>query len=181
VGEFETVDAEEAHMKYYVLTDGEEAVFDVEFGSDTIHVSRDGISYPVDVSRNEFKPYIHLLIDNKSYLLSTSVNGDLVDVETLKKGYRFEVVNEKKKELERLGLRKKKAVRKKDIHAPMPGLIVRIEVEVGQEVERGQGIVIVEAMKMENELKAAGKGVVKEILVSDGQKVNQNELLVVIE
>jgi biotin carboxyl carrier protein len=174
-------DTEEAYLKYYVRNDDGEEVFEVEWEGNVIAVSRGGERYEIDVSRNEFKPYIHLLIDNRSYLLSTSMNGDLVEVETLERGYKFEVVNEKKRELERLGLRKKKKIRKKDIHAPMPGLVVDIGVKVGQEVEQGQGVVIVEAMKMENELKASQGGIVKEILVSKGQKVDQNELLVVIE
>lgn len=168
-------------MKYYIRTDGDEEVFDVEWGGSTVTVNHGGVEYRIDISSNTFKPYIHLLIDNKSYLLSTRANGDLVEVETLKRGYRFEVVNEKKKELERLGLRKKKEIRKKDLHAPMPGLVIEIEVEVGEKIERGQGVIIVEAMKMENELKAAEDGVVREILVRKGQKVDQNELLLVVE
>ncbi len=168
-------------MKYYIRTDGDEEVFDVEWGGSTVTVNHGGVEYRIDISSNTFKPYIHLLIDNKSYLLSTRTNGDLVEVETLKRGYRFEVMNEKKKELERLGLRKKKEIRKKDIHAPMPGLVIEIEVEVGEKIARGQGVIIVEAMKMENELKAAEGGVVREILVSKGQKVDQNELLMVVE
>jgi len=168
-------------LKYYIRTDGDEEVFDVEWGGSTVTVNHGGVEYRIDISSNTFKPYIHLLIDNKSYLLSTRTNGDLVEVETLKRGYRFEVMNEKKKELERLGLRKKKEIRKKDIHAPMPGLVIEIEVEVGEKIARGQGVIIVEAMKMENELKAAEGGVVREILVGKGQKVDQNELLMVVE
>jgi biotin carboxyl carrier protein len=170
-----------AKLKYVVLTDNGEEVFEIEGGDETLHVSNNNSRYQVDVSKNEFRPYIHLLINNKSYLFSTTVNGDLVDVETLERAYMFEVIGEKKKELEKLGLRKKKVARKKDIHAPMPGLIVQVQVEVGQEVERGQGVIIIEAMKMENELKAPDRGVVREILVSEGQKVDQNTPLVVIE
>jgi len=168
-------------VRYFVLTDNGEEIFEIESTGDALYVSNNSRRYQVDVSKNQFRPYIHLLVDNKSYLLSTTVNGDLIDVETLERTYTFEVVGEKKKELERLGLRKKKAVRKKDINAPMPGLIVQVQVEVGQEVEKGQGVIIIEAMKMENELKAAEKGVVREILVSEGQKVDQNAPLVVIE
>ncbi|MFQ6104923.1 MAG: biotin/lipoyl-containing protein [Candidatus Glassbacteria bacterium] len=168
-------------MKYYVQTDGGEELFEVQWDADTLIVSRGGESYRVCVSKNSFKPYIHLLINNKSYLLNASVDGELVDVETLRGTYRFEVIGEKRKELERLGLRKKKERRKKDVHAPMPGLVVDVEVKEGQQVQKGQGIVIVEAMKMENELRAADSGVVKEVLVREGQKVDQNQLLIVIE
>jgi pyruvate carboxylase subunit B len=67
------------------------------------------------------------------------------------------------------------------LKAPMPGLVVAVQVETGQEVKRGDGLVIVEAMKMENELKATGAGKVKEIKVKQGQAVEKNEVLVVFE
>ena len=64
--------------------------------------------------------------------------------------------------------------------APMPGKVVAVLVEVGQSVERGAGLVVLEAMKMENEFRATGPGVVTEILVAPGQAVNAGDLLVVI-
>ena len=60
----------------------------------------------------------------------------------------------------------------------MPGLVVKIEAEEGQEVVRGQGLVIVEAMKMENELKADGDGQISKILVEPGQAVEKDQVLV---
>lgn len=65
--------------------------------------------------------------------------------------------------------------------APMPGLIVRIHVAVGDEVAAGQGLVAMEAMKMENELKSPGAGRVKTILVQPGQAVEKGALLVEME
>jgi biotin carboxyl carrier protein len=64
--------------------------------------------------------------------------------------------------------------------APMPGKVVALLVEVGQRVERGTGLLVLEAMKMENEFPATGGGVVKEIHVAPGQAVNAGDLLVVI-
>jgi len=64
------------------------------------------------------------------------------------------------------------------LKAPMPGLVVRILVEVGQPVVAGQGILVLEAMKMENELKAAGPGVVDRIEVSVGVAVEKGAALV---
>ena len=64
--------------------------------------------------------------------------------------------------------------------APMPGKVVAVLVAVGQAVERGVGLVVLEAMKMENEFRATGSGVVTEIHVSPGQAVNAGDLLVVI-
>jgi biotin carboxyl carrier protein len=67
------------------------------------------------------------------------------------------------------------------LKAPMPGRVVLIEVTVGQRVRRGDGLVILEAMKMENEFRAAGEGTVKEIRVQPGQAVNPGDILMVIE
>jgi biotin carboxyl carrier protein len=67
------------------------------------------------------------------------------------------------------------------IKAPMPGKLVRLLVAAGDEVAAGQGLVVVEAMKMENELRAPKKGRVKEVPVREGQAVEAGALLVVLE
>ena len=63
----------------------------------------------------------------------------------------------------------------------MPGKVVTILVEKGQEVEEGQGLVVIEAMKMENELKATAAGRVQDVRVAAGQAVDKGEPLLVIE
>jgi pyruvate carboxylase subunit B len=60
----------------------------------------------------------------------------------------------------------------------MPGLVLRLEVEVGQRVETGAGVVVLEAMKMENEIRAAGPGVVRAVHVVVGQAVEKGAPLV---
>ena len=67
------------------------------------------------------------------------------------------------------------------IIAPMPGLIVRVNVSVGDRVEAGQGIVVMEAMKMENELRANAAGTVKSVEVLPGTAVEKGALLVALE
>jgi pyruvate carboxylase subunit B len=69
----------------------------------------------------------------------------------------------------------------KPVRAPMPGLVVKVDVEVGQEVVPGQGVVIVEAMKMENELTAEVGGRVAKVLVAEGQAVDKDEVLIEFE
>jgi biotin carboxyl carrier protein len=65
--------------------------------------------------------------------------------------------------------------------APMPGKIVRILLREKSEVEAGQGVIVVEAMKMQNELKSPKKGVVSKVLVAEGATVNAGDALVIIE
>jgi biotin carboxyl carrier protein len=67
------------------------------------------------------------------------------------------------------------------LKAPMPGKVVLVEVQVGQVVAAGDGLIVLEAMKMENEFRAAAPGTVVEIRVEAGQAVNLGEVLVVIE
>ena len=67
------------------------------------------------------------------------------------------------------------------LKAPMPGKVVHVGVEVGQAVKPGDGLIVLEAMKMENEFRATVVGSVKEIRVQVGQPVNPGDTLVVIE
>jgi pyruvate carboxylase subunit B len=64
------------------------------------------------------------------------------------------------------------------LRAPMPGLVVRILVEPGREVARGAGVVVLEAMKMENELKAPAAGIVAAVRVQPGEPVEKGQVLV---
>jgi len=63
------------------------------------------------------------------------------------------------------------------LRAPMPGMVIRVEVEEGQPVSAGQGLVIVEAMKMENELKSPTEARVGKILVQEGTAVEKDQVL----
>lgn len=92
-----------------------------------------------------------------------------------------EVVDEKTERLRKLmgnaAGRKRQAV----LRASMPGLVLKVEVEPGQKIKRGDGLLIIEAMKMENEIKATGPGIIKEIKVNSGQAVEKNQVLLVFE
>ena len=68
-----------------------------------------------------------------------------------------------------------------EIQAPMPGKVVRVQVEAGASIEKGAGIVVVEAMKMQNEMKSPREGVVVSIKVKAGDTVNAGDVLAVIE
>lgn len=69
---------------------------------------------------------------------------------------------------------------RQQIHAPMPGKVVRLLVKQGDTVEAGKGLLVVEAMKMQNEIRASKSGTVERMLVGEGQAVNAGDLLAVI-
>lgn len=72
------------------------------------------------------------------------------------------------------------AAGRQQIVAPMPGKIVRLLVKAGEAVEAGKGLLVVEAMKMQNEIRAPRSGTVERLLVSEGQAVNAGEVLAVV-
>jgi len=69
----------------------------------------------------------------------------------------------------------------KKLIAPMPGKVVRVLVSQNEQVEAGQGILVMEAMKMQNEIKSPKKGVVQKIVASEGTSVNPGDVLAVVE
>lgn len=98
-------------------------------------------------------------------------------------GFRYEVeaLDERTRAIRELGGAGKAASGPAPLIAPMPGMIVRVEVEVGESVVPGQGLVVMEAMKMENELRATSAGIVKAVLVQAGTVVEKGAMLLELE
>ena len=126
-----------------------------------------------------------LLIGDKSYeifarhLPKSGEDGSQV-YEIQFAGQRFEVTVEDEREKALAGSVKSAHTGEVRVRAPMPGLVIGVPVEMGASVITGQTVVVLEAMKMENDLAAPRAGTIKEIKVSKGQTVNQGDVLVVI-
>lgn len=86
--------------------------------------------------------------------------------------------DEMDKLLKKLGMDTGSAKKIKELKAPMPGLVVKFEVKVGDEVKKDQVLVILEAMKMENILRASADGIVQSIEVKQGVAVEKNQVLI---
>jgi biotin carboxyl carrier protein len=69
---------------------------------------------------------------------------------------------------------------RQQIIAPMPGKVVRVLIKAGDAVEAGQGLLVVEAMKMQNEIRSPKSGTVERVLASEGQAVNAGEVLCIV-
>jgi acetyl/propionyl-CoA carboxylase alpha subunit len=97
-------------------------------------------------------------------------------------GYRFEseALDERTRAIRDLSAASAGPAGPVPITAPMPGLIVRVNVKAGDKVEAGQGMVVMEAMKMENELRSTAAGVVRSVEVSAGMTVEKGALLVAL-
>jgi biotin carboxyl carrier protein len=122
---------------------------------------------------------ISMIVENEAYFAEFYEAGDEVDVMLRGHVARVDIVDER-----RLRQRAASAIiaeGKQVITAPMPGKVVKVFVKVGDEVVEGQGLVVVEAMKMENELKAPRAGKVTEVLAKEGTPVENGAKLVVVE
>lgn len=134
----------------------------VSIGSSEFHVLKDNRPYKAEVTQSDFL--------SKNYTIK--VNGNAYEVnladslDLLIKQMGFEV-----------GLAKQVNA----IKAPMPGLVLEISVEVGQEVQEGDNLLILEAMKMENSFTSPRAGVIKSIVVEKGQAVDKGQLLIEFE
>jgi biotin carboxyl carrier protein len=118
---------------------------------------------------------------------STSYQAELIEVNFEEKSFLFYINGQKQAVvvkdkfdllLEKMGLNDLKSNKMNDIKAPMPGLILSINIKEGDEVQKGDAIMILEAMKMENVLKSPGEGVVKSIVVKQGDSVEKNQVLI---
>jgi biotin carboxyl carrier protein len=119
-----------------------------------------------------------VLLDGRSYeaRVEATERGLVVVIE----GYRFEIDVRDPRQMSRRGAGGA-ADGVETIAAPMPGKVVRVLVAVGDEVEAGQGIAVVEAMKMQNEMKAARAGRVATLSAREGATVTAGEVLATIE
>ncbi len=150
----------------------------VEKTDDAIKVNERPISW--DLKWIEDRK-IHLIRDSESIeaeLLSVDHPTKTLQIRighktaTLQLKDRFDLL------LEQMGMSVNGNGRLKDIKAPMPGLILDLMVKPGDEVKKGETVLILEAMKMENIIKAPGDGIVKEVKVSLKQSVEKNQVLV---
>jgi len=148
-------------------------------GDSTFRVVIDEASHTVDGRHIGPKTY-SILIDGRSYVADVTVNGEQCAVTINGDVFRFRLVDEHRHTAVALGSPEEERGRR-EIRAQMPGKVVDVLVSVGDAVERGHGLLVIEAMKMENEIKAPAQGEVREIKVSPGQAVEQGELLMVIE
>lgn len=129
------------------------------------------------VNSNEF----NLLLNNRSY------NIQVIKIDTAEKKlvlkingckYNIEVKDKYDELLHNLGLDNIAAKKVNDVKAPMPGMVLNILVGEGQQVKKGDSLIVLEAMKMENILKSPTDGTIKKISAVKGTAVEKNQLLV---
>lgn len=165
-------------MRYYVTLEGR--THEIDLTGERPRV--DGVEVDAELSRVPGTPTRLLLVDGRTHTLVVResdgerwelyLDGERLDVD---------VVDERTRAIREMTGQAGAEPGPRPIRAPMPGLVVSIAVGVGDRVEAGQSVAIVEAMKMENDLKSESGGVVASVLVDAGEPVEKGAVLVELE
>jgi pyruvate carboxylase subunit B len=166
---------------YHLESNGKKYRVGVERADGRITVFVDGRKHLVDLAELNGGGAFSVLLDGKSYDLEVKENEKGLSVFALGQHFDLTVEDEQTHRARLLSGGAQQSAKEKEVYAPMPGLIVKIEVVVGQKVSPGEGLLVMEAMKMENEIKAKGNGIVKAIKVSERQPVEQGQALITFE
>lgn len=162
-------------MKYVTTVHNQE--FEIEIGSDG-EVTVNG--EPRNVNFLNLGPALYSVItDNHS--LEVVIDGDSGQYQVLMLGHLYEAQVLDERAMMMAQRRGALSTGSGEVHSPMPGLIVKVPVEAGELVEPGQTVIILESMKMQNELKSPIGGTVESVHCTAGQTVDKNALLVVIK
>jgi biotin carboxyl carrier protein len=166
-------------MRYQAIVDGADHELEIEeLSSGAYRVKLGDKTFDVDLRKTHGSSLL-ALVGNRTFDFSISADGDDLLMISRRGVNRVTLVDQTRRRLKAAGERV--ITGRVELKAMMPGRVVNLLVKPGDEVAADQGIVVVEAMKMENELKTPKAGKVLEIKVSVGQAVEKGEILAVIE
>ena len=165
-------------MRYHVTIRSRTYVIDVAGGAVTV----DGERLDAHAADIPGTPLIHLLLGKDSWTVACEqLEGPRWALGAAGERVEVEVQDDRSRQIEALTGQGRKPVAGGVVKAPMPGLVVRVEVSQGDAVETGQGLVVVEAMKMENELRATHAGIVEQVHVKAGDRVEKGAELITLK
>ncbi|NNE31102.1 MAG: acetyl-CoA carboxylase biotin carboxyl carrier protein subunit [Winogradskyella sp.] len=134
----------------------------------------------IESSKNNF----HILQDNetiKASVITSNFNSKTYSIKVNNNTYDVIINDALDQQIEALGFELGASKKVDEIKAPMPGLILEINVSVGDEVNENDPLLILEAMKMENVINSPREGIIKSISVNKGETVDKNALLIEFE
>lgn len=160
------------------VNDAIDTLFSIDFTADGPVVNEQPFTWDlVRLNANTF----HILHNDRSY------TAELTDMDAASKTvklsinghpYTVQLKDRFDRLLEQMGMSGAASTKIEAIKAPMPGLIVGINVQPGDTVKKGDAVLILEAMKMENLIKAPGEGTIRAIRVTKGDRVEKNQVLI---
>jgi len=165
-------------MKYTAIIDGERVEIDLRLNqTNSIEAEIGGRTYALEAKTLESGVY-WFNWENRSMEVAVTPNGNGYVVSLGGQRLTVEMVDA------RAALRKaakQGQAGRAEVRAPMPGKVVKVLLPEGSEVQQNQGILVMEAMKMQNEIKSPKSGVVKKLGVIEGAAVNAGDLLATVE
>ena len=164
-------------MKYQTIVNDE--TYDIEINEDG-RILVNGEERAVDFRVLREGELYSMLLDNRSFEAVVDERDETYHVLLSGNLFEVQVTDERSRRLANAFMAFGDTGGEVSIRAPMPGLIARIPVEEGQPVQKGETVVILESMKMENELKSPREGTIHHISVKPGDSVEQNKVLVTI-
>lgn len=151
-------------------------LLDVNAGQYTFQLTDvDNITLNDSVVNNQI-----ILDNNKSKLVSVKeVNHELkrYQIQIDGRTYQVQISDAVDQQILKMNLKSKKSNQLKELRAPMPGLVRQVNVQVGDQVDSGDALFILEAMKMENVLKSPVNGIISDLFVKPGESVEKNQIL----
>jgi biotin carboxyl carrier protein len=166
-------------MKIEVRIDNARRLVELTRDANRWRISLDG--EPLDADAVEIAPNIFsILLNGKSHEVRiTPASGGALTLQTDHREFTAELLDSRAWRGRRHGALE--AEGRQQVVAPMPGKVIRVLVQAGEKVEAGQGLIVVEAMKMQNEIRSPKSGTVERLLAKEGQPVNAGEVLAWID
>jgi biotin carboxyl carrier protein len=163
-------------MHYFVTVAGR--TFEIDVNGDQVTV--DGEAVTVELVQVSGTPLRRLSVNGESHRVVAGRAETRGEWDLHVDGFHLaaEVVDERTRAIRAMTARSDVPKGPRPVKAPMPGMIMRVDVNVGDQVKAGQGVVIIEAMKMENELKAEAAGTVAKIAIAPGTAVEKGTVLI---
>jgi len=163
---------------YKIKLEKQQLAFETSFQKDVLLLDGSPLDWDVlKINQNTF----HIIHKHKTYVahvISADYETKTFDLKINGKKVTLALKDKMDILLEKLGMTDLANKQLNDLKAPMPGLIASVLVNEGDEVSKGDSLLILEAMKMENVIKAAGDGIIKNIKVEKAQSVEKNQVLI---
>ncbi|MDZ7399370.1 MAG: biotin/lipoyl-binding protein [candidate division KSB1 bacterium] len=166
-------------MNYIARIRDKEFKLKLDDRGDQVVATINGQSIPIQLREIDGSHVYSALVGNRSFEIEIRRNDAGYKVFHKGRSFEFVVEDERTAQLKKSMRQAVSHKIEQELKAPMPGLVVAIEVKPGQQIKKGDGLLIIEAMKMENEIRAPFDCVVKEIKVQEKQAVEKGQVLVV--
>ena len=166
-------------MKFVALVNGKQRAIEIERADDLYRVVIDGKTFWVDAFHPS-RQSVSMLINKEAYEVGIARKQNQFSVYFYNDTIELELIDARKFQSAATS-RSSVGSGPLKIHAPMPGKIVKVAVQEQSAVKEGDALMVIEAMKMQNELKAPKSGTVSKINVKDGEAVSISQVLMVLE